>query len=421
MSSLGEHIRKLRKEKKMTLVDVAGDVMSKGMLSLIENGRSNPSMESLQHIAKQLGVNVQLLLAEESSEEMKTKLVEIEEMMQAVYQAKTLKEFQRLEQEIRKELEKILHQDLPRTYETGRFHEIAGRIDLNDGKSESGLNHIGLAIEYYEYLSLNHSVYKAQMRIVLNKFIQHDYKEALDQLLVYKGAYYKKELLADPLVQIESDHLEAVLLFAVGKYEEAAEILDSIISFSKRKNIYYLMDDVYRLVSFHSLLKGDEEKRRYALKKSRQFAEFTERYDGITSTMFMEIHYKNIYLKQHGEALQMLNDIRQNKEFAEMEESGFIYLERGSANYGLGNIDQAYEELKQFEFPTFAHHPFDISMLATADAYMALCLIENGDPETAMIHADQAKARVADLPETPYHHFILETWEKTKANLDNRS
>ncbi|MDZ5710919.1 helix-turn-helix domain-containing protein [Jeotgalibacillus haloalkalitolerans] len=421
MSSLGERIRKLRKEKKMTLVDVAGDAMSKGMLSLIENGRSNPSMESLQHIAKQLGVNVQVLLAEESSEEMKKKLVEIEEMMQEVYQAKTLKEYEQLQREVRKSLEQILDQELPSTYETGRFHEIAGRIDLNDEKSESGLNHISQAIECYEYLSLNHSVYKAQMRIVLNKFIQHEYKEALEQLLIYKEAYYKKELLADPLVQIESDHLEAVLLFAVGRYEEAAEILDSIISFSKRKNIYYLMDDVYRLISFYSLLKGDEEKRRYALKKSRQFAEFTERYDGITSTMFMEIHHENIYLKQHEKALQMLDDIRQNEVFGEMEESGFIYLERGSANYGLGNIDQAYEELKQFEFPTFAHHPFDISMLATADAYMALCLIEKGEPEKALIHAEKAKAKVAGLPETPYHHFIQETWEKTKANLDNRS
>ncbi|AJD92672.1 hypothetical protein JMA_33550 [Jeotgalibacillus malaysiensis] len=421
MSSLGDRIRKLRKEKKMTLVDVAGDAMSKGMLSLIENGRSNPSMESLQHIASQLGVNVQVLLAEESSEEMKQKLVEIEEMLQEVYQSKTLKEYNRLQREIRKILKQILDQELPKTYETGRFYEIAGRIDLNDEKIESGLNHISQAIECYEHLSLNHSVYKAQMRIVLNKFIQHEYKEALEQLLIYKEAYYKKELLADPLVQIESDHLEAVLLFAVGRYEEAAGILDSIISFSKRKNIYYLMDDVYRLVSFYSLLKGDEEKRRYALKKSRQFAEFTERYDGITSTMFMEIHYKNIYLKQHEEALQMLNDIRQNEEFAEMEESGYIYLERGSGNYGLGNIDQAYEELKQFEFPSFAHHPFDISMLATADAYMALCLIEKGDPETALVHAEKAKARVADLPETPYHHFIQETWEKTKANLNNKS
>ncbi|MFB1081812.1 helix-turn-helix domain-containing protein [Jeotgalibacillus sp. JSM ZJ347] len=421
MGSLGERIRKLRKEKKMTLVDVAGDAMSKGMLSLIENSRSNPSMESLQHIASQLGVNVQLLLAEESSEEMKQKLVEIEEARQNLNNAGSLKEYNQKAEWIKNELNVILKEELPKTYETGRFYEIAGITYLNDEKHEQAINYLTKAIEYYQSLSLNHEIYKVQLRMVLNTFITHDYQSALKELMSYKNQYRSRELVSDPLVQIESDHLEALLLYSVGRYKEGTEKLDEIIAFSKRKNIYYLMDDIYRLASFNALMNGDDEKRRYTLMKSRQFADFTERADRIVSSIFLEIHYENEYLKNHDKALQMIKDIKNDKMFGSMEDSGYVNLERARAYIGLGDSDKAYEELKGFEFPIFAHHPFDISMLATADAYMALCLIEKGDPETAMIHADQAKARVAGLPETPYHHFIQETWEKTKANLDNRS
>ncbi|WP_404405919.1 helix-turn-helix domain-containing protein [Jeotgalibacillus malaysiensis] len=421
MSSLGERIRKFRKEKKMTLVDVAGDAMSKGMLSLIENGRSNPSMESLQHIAKQLGVNVQVLLAEESSEEMKKKLVEIEEARQNLNNAGSLKEYDRQASWIKNELNDIFKKELPKTYETGRFYEIAGITYLNDEKHEQAINYLTKAIEYYNSLSLNHEVYKVQLRMVLNTFITHNYQSAFDELLIYKEQYKSRELVSDPLVQIESDHLEALLLYSVGRYQEGTAKLDEIISFSKRKNIYYLMDDIYRLASFNTLMNGDDDKTRYTLMKSRQFADFTEKADRMVSSIFLEIHYENEYLKNHRKALQMIKDIKEDKMFGSMEDSGYVNLERARAYYGLGNIDQAYEELKQFEFPTFAHHPFDISMLATADAYMALCLIEKDDPETALVHAEKAKARVADLPETPYHHFIQETWEKTKANLDNRS
>ncbi|KIL43522.1 hypothetical protein KP77_32280 [Jeotgalibacillus alimentarius] len=421
MSSLGERIRKLRKEKKLTLVDVAGEAMSKGMLSLIENGRSNPSMESLQHIAKQLGVNVQVLLTEESSEEMKKKLVEIEEEIHKAYHAVSLEEYELQLKGIQKELENIVNKELPKTYETARVYELTGRIYQNRRQIEKGMAYLQLAMNDYQALGLNHNVYKVQLRTVMEHFREHKYEYALEQLIAYKHEYEKKELLADPLVQIESDHLEAALLSGVGKYTEAENLLEEIISFSKRKNIYYLMDDIYRLASFHALLNGDEEKRQYTLKKSRQFAEFTENHDGLFSSIFVEIHYKNFYLKQHQEALNMINELVNDEKNMSMDDDGYFHLERGSALYGLGKYEEAYEELIQFKDTGFAHHPFDLSMMATADAYVALCLIEKGDQEAALASAEKAMTAVADLPETPYQHFIQETWEKTVALLSGKS
>ena len=71
MLNIGAKIKELRKARKMTLADVAGDRITKGMLSLIENGKAQPSMESLQHIAKQLNIDVAELMQNGDSEEIR--------------------------------------------------------------------------------------------------------------------------------------------------------------------------------------------------------------------------------------------------------------------------------------------------------------------------------------------------------------
>ena len=80
INTLGERIRKLRKEQKFTLEALAGDELTKGMLSLIENNKANPSMESLTYIAKRLGVEVSELLEEVSSQELREVLAQVEKL-----------------------------------------------------------------------------------------------------------------------------------------------------------------------------------------------------------------------------------------------------------------------------------------------------------------------------------------------------
>ena len=85
MSTLGERIRKLRKQQKMTLEALAGTELTKGMLSLIENNKANPSMESLNYIAKQLGVEVTELLEEISGQELREVLDQAELLLNTKY------------------------------------------------------------------------------------------------------------------------------------------------------------------------------------------------------------------------------------------------------------------------------------------------------------------------------------------------
>ena len=65
--NVGERIKQLRKEKKLTLKELSHKAdISISFLSDIENGRSNPSLERLKDIAEALDTTISYLLGETS-------------------------------------------------------------------------------------------------------------------------------------------------------------------------------------------------------------------------------------------------------------------------------------------------------------------------------------------------------------------
>lgn len=66
--SLGEKIKRRRKELDMTLKDLAKDRITPGQISLVESGRSNPSMDLLEYLASTLKTTVEYLMESEESQ-----------------------------------------------------------------------------------------------------------------------------------------------------------------------------------------------------------------------------------------------------------------------------------------------------------------------------------------------------------------
>ncbi|MDY3845947.1 MAG: helix-turn-helix transcriptional regulator [Eubacteriales bacterium] len=62
--TLGEKIKKARKEKHMTQSQLCGDRITRNMLSQIETGHANPSLETINYIAKTLGLSCGYLLSD---------------------------------------------------------------------------------------------------------------------------------------------------------------------------------------------------------------------------------------------------------------------------------------------------------------------------------------------------------------------
>ena len=66
--SLGEKIKRRRKELNMTLKDLAGTRITPGQISLVESGRSNPSMDLLEYLAGALKSSVEYLMESEETQ-----------------------------------------------------------------------------------------------------------------------------------------------------------------------------------------------------------------------------------------------------------------------------------------------------------------------------------------------------------------
>ena len=66
--SLGEKIKRRRKQLNMTLKDLAKDRITPGQISLVESGRSNPSVDLLEYLAATLNSSVEYLMESEESQ-----------------------------------------------------------------------------------------------------------------------------------------------------------------------------------------------------------------------------------------------------------------------------------------------------------------------------------------------------------------
>ncbi|KGN01787.1 XRE family transcriptional regulator [Clostridium novyi A str. 4570] len=66
--SLGEKIKRRRKELGMTLKDLAGDRITPGQISLVESGKSNPSMDLLEYLADSLSISIEYLMESEETQ-----------------------------------------------------------------------------------------------------------------------------------------------------------------------------------------------------------------------------------------------------------------------------------------------------------------------------------------------------------------
>lgn len=62
--TIGEKIKSIRLSKGMTQTDVAGEKITRNMLSAIENGKTSPSLESILHIAERLGICAGYLISD---------------------------------------------------------------------------------------------------------------------------------------------------------------------------------------------------------------------------------------------------------------------------------------------------------------------------------------------------------------------
>jgi transcriptional regulator with XRE-family HTH domain len=394
---LGERIRKLRKQKKMTLEALAGKELTKGMLSLIENNKANPSMESLHYIAEQLEVDLSELLEEISSQELR----EVLDQAEKLYNAKDRDHKQLIE------LIKPYVKKLNQGYEAARLLEIYS-YSLYHEEILNWDDYLGRAATMFDQMNISSNRVAIGKFRATRKLTELGYEKALEIFLHERKDIEAHHAYIDPMTKLELDYQEAVFYFAVGNSAAALTAMERALDFSKEKRIFYLINDLYRLAAAQALLTNDESKTEYYTIKLQQYGEFADHLPSIVFCKLMRIMSLITLKKDYQKALHELN--KEDDEELTLLEPWFD-LEKGKVQYYLGHYELALKAFDKVIIPKDIYHPFDLSIFYVMDAYQALTYYKMGKTEDALAFAKSAVFKFEKLPDTSFKNFSLKAYK----------
>ncbi|QTD39594.1 helix-turn-helix domain-containing protein [Sporosarcina sp. Te-1] len=404
IDTLGERIRTLRKQRKMTLEALAGDQLTKGMLSLIENNKANPSMESLTYIARRLEIDPSELLEDNNRDELKSILDKVDPLYHVPFDEVTDEN-----EQIIQLIEPILPK-LGRNYESARLLEMYGRT-LHFLKFDSWVTYVDRAADIYDELNIMYRRARIGIFRALAKFVIPDYPAALATMLEERQYIESTHAYIEPMTRIDLDYHEAILQFAVGDSKAATEVVERAIGYSKEQRVFYNVDYLYRLAAVQALMMYDEERVDFYCKKLIHYAEFTDEKEPLIFTKFLEFHQLTSYRHDYAKALSLIKTYE--KDFKDqLQYNPHLYLETGKALYGVGRIEEAIQSLLKVEIPEFTKHPVDLSIFYEGEAYLAKCYAAMGENEEARKWALLAKDHISLFPDSPYKTFIQQTYEE---------
>ncbi|WP_242142789.1 MULTISPECIES: helix-turn-helix transcriptional regulator [unclassified Bacillus cereus group] len=397
MTTLGEKIKALRKEKRLTQTELAGSELTKSMLSQIENGKATPSMKTLQYIASKLDCEASFLL-EEDDEGMQELIQEMDQKIQknqfeAVYET----------------LLPIVQKELPSTLYTARLYKqfMTSAIAMKDYNIQT---YISKAIPIFQKYTLYRESTQTKLMQYYILFSDKRYEECLELIASIRKEYEAKRLEMDLIMQIELFLNEAIVLLAYGNYEKCEEIILQALDFSKKNQVYYKTNDFYRILSYQKVLEAEEDKYLYYIQKAEQFAIFTEDTFSAAIIDILKSYYYNTITKEYTLALQHLEQFKEKlQQGVDFKVDGLYYLEKGKALYGLKQYEKALETLQHVTIPDYMIHPLDQSWVITAGAYRALCYSQLQNKQKALQEATEAFHTIQPFPDSTFSRFIKET------------
>lgn len=246
---LGEKIKKIRKDKKLTQKDIAGEKMTRNMISQIENGIASPSLSALKFIADKLEVPPAYLISDDDL----LFVYEKNEAMENIYSLLQNKNYQSCIYNIKKlsktdnELAYILTVCY---FELGKKHIMNGSLltalknfqlsEENAKKTVFDTSNILALIPMYSAVAKN-------IQSPLLELNSDDFKKSLNNFLDYE---FFKYLTLDFNFNYTNNsyklHCVAKTLIKERRYKEAIDILLSIADKTKGDEYNaYLIFGVY--------------------------------------------------------------------------------------------------------------------------------------------------------------------------------
>lgn len=282
--SLGEKIKKLRKEQNMTLKELAGDRITAAQISHIERDKSHTSHELLEYLADKLGVSVDYLL---ETKEMQSKKITDNLILKSEIYIKC-DELEEAEEQINEIIKVCKNYKLTENY--GKCNNLLAEIYCKRGDYSSAVYYYEKALYYFIKNEDKEDIYNCYVSIgdiyELDKFYKGALthymfaKEVLEESNIEDGDIYKELYskisksymnLKQPQKALEfmekidridnEDNvkeevnilvMKAKGLLSVGKYVESKECFNKaleIIEKEENKNrlaqVYLTMSNIY--------------------------------------------------------------------------------------------------------------------------------------------------------------------------------
>ena len=268
---LGEKIKSIRISKKMTQNELAGDQITRNMLSLIENGSALPSLQTVVYLAERLGVPVGLLLAKESEEILYLKMSRMPKI-KAAFEKKDYRLCSEMCLEL-VEMSPESHDDelyvllaecyfgiAVEEFNFGKLHNACRQFDEACKYSRQTIydcNHIlGSAAKYFEYMRTLSPTLNSEYENEIYKSTALVFDEFCKYFMIIEELEKGSEPLAETYLQTvqESEkgyaaHIKALLEMKNENYAEARKILEALIKYDElacRAIIYRIFSDLER-------------------------------------------------------------------------------------------------------------------------------------------------------------------------------
>lgn len=411
MLNIGAKIKELRKEQKMTLAQVAGDRITKGMLSLIENGKAQPSMESLQHIAKQLNIDVSELMQTEDHHQIKKLYREVEKKRLALSKFYGEKNFNEKVIELHDTILPFVENGSLKgtTFEEVRIYDAYLSLRYY-AKMDLSVKPFVKLVKMYEQVHAYSKILSTFDRMAVIQFLERNYTEALNYL--FEGEKYIEKYgdLIDDLEKLDLYYNITVVSAAINDDEQVERYIETAFTLSKEKKLFYRLNEFYRFLFLIHCSKEEGEKAFYYLKKMRAFVEIMEEPAETVMEQILTLSYTNQIEKDYEKTIAT--------RYERIDIPGGIFTniffngEYAYAYYMLGRYEEALTHLKDIEISSNNQHPIDLAIMYRAFAVRALCQFMLGDKENAKRDILYATDGVKDFKITKEIQFILDAHKK---------
>ncbi len=368
--TLGEKIKELRKELKLTQTELAGSEITKSMLSQIENNQATPSMKSLQYLSNRLSKPISyfiddiFLQGSASFEEIYNKLKSITKLINERNQSEALIQ-----------LEALL-KTAPLDYSSKLYADILSKygeclVDLKE--YAKGEETIQKAIDVYTGKYLYVDAAKSMLLLLGKYWSSFDYIGCMN--LVYKALEtYNCSISKDHAFEIEILYMQSIFYAGVNDVDGTISAIKRALDISKETEIYYKTDELYKNLGAINLFMDKHEDFEHYMEKARQYSVFIENnailasIEGVWAMFYNKINNPNKALEKTAVCKQLMK-----------KAYPVIYAQEVIAFYKMNKYSDALNAAAQVIYPRdYVPFKFDYLAILNTKIYEGLTLNKLG-------------------------------------------